>query len=650
MKGLSVLSLVKAGVMSAIFSLLFVIMLPISFLSDAATDLTIVATGERNPEAKSAEVWIRAADSERLEENISRKDPGWEKKYDALVSYRNQPAVMQSALMLKSDKVLRFATHEYSGIVEVKYGQVGRRIDLYSPVQGIIEVDLSEFAPIQINLWASAISAAKSFGIAFAAFFTILLILGRRTVSQTSIASSGSAWMHAWIVLSSLTVYGLVLGAYWPGQMSPDSISQWHQIVSGQYNDAHPILSTLLYKLAYYVYPQPQSAAILQILIFTVATWVFLRECLAWGASPRVIALAALLFPLFPANYLIVTTLWKDVPFTAGVILLSAFAAQEVRRGLTLRTDSLLMMSMASVLLIAMRHNGILISVIFFAALFFFAKTGRARLRVGGALIAQIAIFLMIKTLLLSILNVSPISPQYRAIVAIHVLGAMEAAEVEWDLDDRALLEKYLPVQEWRENYKCETVVPLFWSPELRKKWDFLGENTSALNSLALKAILSNPLVFLKHQTCVTGLIWRIGGREGEWLAISPAEITNIPERQDLGLQAHSLLPALKHRIDELNQDFVQRSSVYTRPALYTLIGLLSMCIIVVRSQPAAWLVFAPLLCNVMSLILLMGAQDYRYLWPSVVMSLLLFFMALGLAFGRNGAAEKNELSNAYVS
>ncbi|PMU10508.1 MULTISPECIES: hypothetical protein [unclassified Pseudomonas] len=651
MNKLFVLSAVKAGIMSALFSLLFVIMLPVSFSEEeAATDLTIVATGEHNPDAKSAEVWIRATDSERLEAKIVRKDPGWETKYNSLVSFRNQPAVMQSALALKSDKFLRFATSEYSGIVEVKYGQVGHRIDLYSPNQGMIEVDLRKIAPMQLSLWANAISAAKPFGIAFVAFFILLLVLGRRAVSPASRASSGSAWMHAWIVLSSLTVYGLVLAAYWPGQMSPDSINQWGQIVSGQYNDSHPILSTQLYKLAFDVYPQPQSAVILQILIFTSATWFFFKECLAWGASPRVIALAALLFPLFPATFLIVTTLWKDVPFTAGVILLSALAAREVRRGMTLRLDSLFLMGMAGVLIIAMRHNGILISVIFFAALLFFAKAGQTRLRVGVTLISQIAIFLMIKTLLLTVLNVSPILPQYRAIVAMHVLGSMETAGVEWESDDRQLLERLLPAQEWRENYKCESVVPLFWHPELRKEWSFLGEHTSELNSLALKAIWNYPLVFLKHQTCVTGLIWRIGGRDDEWLSISPAEITSMPEQRELGLQSHSLLPALKSRIDELNQNFVQRSTVYTRPALYTLIGLISMCIIAIRSQPAVWLLFAPLLCNLMSLTLLMGAQDYRYLWPSVVMSLLVFFMALGLSFGRNGTAEKNELLNAHVS
>jgi hypothetical protein len=604
-----------------------------------------LATGERNPDSKGTEVWIPESDTKRLKAKIVRQDAGWESREGAMVSYQNQPATIQSFLKLKSEKYLTFSTHEYSGIVEVKYGESGRRIDLYSPTQGVLKLDLSEIAPMKIDLLDNISSIALSLLVSFVGLFSLTLLLSYR--SAVKVTMSSIRLLDAWILISSFIIYGLVLAAYWPAQMSPDSINQWQQIVKGEYNDAHPILSSLFYKMAYGVYPFPQSAVILQLVVFTAATWLFLKESLAWGANPRLVAIFAILFPLFPSNFLIVTTLWKDVPFTAGLIILAALTAREVRHKFTFKINSLFWMAGAGAFIIAMRHNGILIVLLFFLILFCFAKTRKARLSLGATLASQIAVFLVFKSVLLTVLNVSPILPQYRAINAVHVLGAMQSADFQWNPEEKQLLEKFLPEKVWRDSYNCESVVPIFWNPMLREHWELFAESTSDLNALALKTILAKPLVFLKHQICVTGIIWRIGGRDQEWLSVSPGEITDMPERRELMLESHSLLPHLKDYFTTSVQPFVQESTIYNRPALYVLLGLVSICIVSLRTKMPAWLVMVPSLANLMSLVPLIGAQDYRYVWPSVVISLLVLFMALGLAFGQNHL-EKKELINEH--
>lgn len=614
-------------------------MLPVSFFSDTSEYITILATGERNPDSKGTEVWIPESDAKRLQAKVVRQDAGWESREGAMVSYQNQPATIQSFLKLKSEKYLTFSTHEYSGVVEVKYGKSGRRIDLYSPTQGVLKLDLSEIAPMKIDLLDNFSSIALSLLVSFVGFFSLTLLLSYRSAVKSTM--SGNGLLNAWVLISSFLIYGLVLAAYWPAQMSPDSINQWQQIVRGEYNDAHPILSSLFYKMAYSVFPFPQSAAILQLVVFAAATWLFLKESLAWGANPRFVAIFAVLFPLFPSNFLIVTTLWKDVPFTAGLIVLTALIAREVRYKFTFKFSSLFWMGVTGAFVIAMRHNGILIVLLFFLILFCFARTRKARLSVGATLVSQIAVFLVFKSVLLTALNVSPILPQYRAINAVHVLGAMQAADYQWSPAEKQLLEKFLPEKVWRDSYNCESVVPIFWHPMLREHWKLFAQSTSDLNALALKTILAKPLVFVEHQICVTGIIWRIGGRDQEWLSISPGEITDMPERRELMLEPHSLLSPLKEYITTSIQPFVQKSTIYNRPALYVLLGLVAICIVSLRTQLPAWLIMVPSLTNLLSLVPLIGAQDYRYVWPSVVMSLLVLFMALGLAFGRNRIEEK---------
>ena len=45
--------------------------------------------------------------------------------------------------------------------------------------------------------------------------------------------------------LPMVAVWGIYLLTFFPGMMSPDSNVQWGQILSGQFNDAHPVFHTL---------------------------------------------------------------------------------------------------------------------------------------------------------------------------------------------------------------------------------------------------------------------------------------------------------------------------------------------------------------------------------------------------------------------
>lgn len=623
----------KCVVISAIFALLLLIMLPLRPVLDAPGDLKITATGERNPLAKSTEVWLSSSLADEIRASATRFDSGWERRDGSLVSFRNQPATIQAAVRIGPGDVLVFTQHEFSGIVEISSGDFSRRYDLYSDKPGTLRIDLYKTLPLKLSVGRTVLAGILTFAVAFAAFLAATLFLGRvHARSETASTSEAHSKPRSslWLAGPSILIYGFVLASYWPAQMSPDSIDQWRQIVHGYYVDAHPIMSTFLYKLAYLVYPAPQAAAMFQIVAYAAVTWFFLREAMAWGMPRYVAAISAVIFPLFPANFMLVTTLWKDVPFTIGLILLSTLAAREVRRNLSLTWGSVAALSLAGILTFGVRHNGIIIVVLFFALLFLFAKGRRKKLRVGTALLAQLAVFLISKTLLLSVLGASPVGPHYRSIFAVHVLGAMETAGVKFDPTDTVLMEKVLPREEWLAGYDCKSVVPLFWSKHI--SYPLLAASANDLNSLMFKEIFRHPVVFLRHQLCVTGLIWRMDGEGDEFISISPGEITNMLEGREMGLSTRSLLPEAKQMLDTWHSQVFAKSKIYTRPALYLLLGLLAILMVMYRSVPAASLIFAPALFNCVGLSVLMSAQDYRYLWPSVVLSLLIILLAVGMA------------------
>ena len=438
----------KSVFTAAIFSLLFVIMLPLRPVSDVPNGLTITATGERNSQAKSDEVWLSTSMERAIQESATRIDDGWELRNGSLVSFRNQPATIQAKVPINEGDTLIFTMHEYSGIVEIGSGKYSRRYDLYSDTPNTLRIDLYATLPRELNLGRTLLKGILVYGAAFVFFFAISLFLARGLGSEekkSALVSGERAKLSLWFAIPSIVIYGGVLAAYWPAQMSPDSIEQWRQIVTGEYADAHPLMSTLLYKLAFLVYPAPQAAALLQIFAYSAVTWFFLREMMAWGVPRYIVFITAVLFPAFPGNFMLVSTLWKDIPFTIGVILLSTLAAREVRQKLTLTWGSVIAMSLAGILTFGVRHNGILIVIPFFMLLFLFSKGRDKKLKVVIALASQVIVFLLMKTLLLTVFNAAPVGSHYRSIFALHVLAAMENADIPFDASDAALMYKVMP-------------------------------------------------------------------------------------------------------------------------------------------------------------------------------------------------------------
>ena len=111
-----------------------------------ADNISIMAMGEKNTESIGTEVWIfdieELKNSEIVEE--SKIEGDWEYRDDGIVSYQNQPNKINISLK-EHDKpvILRFLKHSYSGIVEIKQGDIINSVDLYDKEGDILEYNVS---------------------------------------------------------------------------------------------------------------------------------------------------------------------------------------------------------------------------------------------------------------------------------------------------------------------------------------------------------------------------------------------------------------------------------------------------------------------------------------------------------------------------
>lgn len=124
---------------SIIAALLLSLSIPVS--TDVFPDVSITATGQKNPKSNSSEVYVRLATASVYGVRDFEGD-GWEKRGEVYVSYQKQPSVLHYRGAWSSGAALHIVRHPYSGIAEVNIDGVTQRIDLFSESENSLVVPL----------------------------------------------------------------------------------------------------------------------------------------------------------------------------------------------------------------------------------------------------------------------------------------------------------------------------------------------------------------------------------------------------------------------------------------------------------------------------------------------------------------------------
>lgn len=129
------------AVPAIIAALLVAMSVPLA--KDGYPEVSITATGQKNPQSKSSEVFVRLL-SEPVQGLRDFEGEGWEKRGDVFVSYQKQPSVLHYRGAWSSGAALRIVRHAYSGIAEVSIGGKTQRLDLFSEKEAFVDVPLPE--------------------------------------------------------------------------------------------------------------------------------------------------------------------------------------------------------------------------------------------------------------------------------------------------------------------------------------------------------------------------------------------------------------------------------------------------------------------------------------------------------------------------
>ncbi|WP_284152454.1 DUF6020 family protein [Desulfofustis limnaeus] len=190
-----------------------------------------------------------------------------------------------------------------------------------------------------------------------------ILVAYLATRKRSSLSYTAHVGRFAWLqyALPSLLIFSLYLLAFWPASMSPDSLDQWKQVLKFNFKDWHPVFHTLNLWVFAKLWPSPVTAALFQILLLACSFGWAMARLQRMGASRLILWCTCLLFALLPLNGLMSVTIWKDIPYSVSMMILSIFLLEmAISSGKWLESKkNMVLLTIVVVLVSLYRHNGI---------------------------------------------------------------------------------------------------------------------------------------------------------------------------------------------------------------------------------------------------------------------------------------------------
>jgi hypothetical protein len=482
--------------------------------------------------------------------------------------------------------------------------------------------------PIRQSFPANALLALCLAG-CLAALFSLLVRL------RPHVHPPAPAWHALLYVVPPLVCWGFSLLAFFPGMMSSDSVDEWLQAMGTPTSDHHPILHILAEKALAQLWASPAIVAGTQIMVLSLLVGFCCVSLRRSGVSALVTGATSAFVALAPPNLTLSITLWKDIPYAAGLVALTVLLfrfEESPRPNRPLRFWAAL--GVAALAALSFRHNGF--AAVLGAWLALVLLDRRSARVVSAVMIGALIVHAGLHRWAVRHYHADE-PPASLAVVGL--LSSHVAARTPLDSADAALLSELRPLDEdWR--YNCLNVDSTLYDAGFHSSR--LSSHDADYLALAVRLSLRAPSVSLHHLWCASSSLWRIRAM-GAYLFAEPATVLPSGEIRSIDAmpgapQTHSFLPGLRARLAHLFDRTVNDESLswlIWRPAL-SLYVLLFSCAVACRRRRSMRLfaVLLPCLLHTAVLALLIPVQDLRYQYPVVLVSELfsLAFLALPTA------------------
>ena len=472
---------------------------------------------------------------------------------------------------------------------------------------------------------------------AISLFFLVTTIFLSNLTLKPAVPHTQGRWNWLFFSLPMILVWGVYLFTFFPGIITPDGINQWGQIQTGRLDDALPVGHTLLLILITGAWNSPAAVIVSQILLLSLSTAWGLGILMEQGLPKWAGWLLAVVFAVSPVNARMVITLWKDIPYSVCLLLLSLMALKIFfTKGEWLRSKiTWLWIGLVSLGISSFRLNGLPVPVVTLVILAPIYRNWWKPLI--GTLVSFLAVFAIIQGPVFDQLKVDR-NEGFKQLLFIHHIAAHVVEGGPLTERESAMASKIFPLDEWA--YDCCTNLRVWRTPSFSEP-RFAKESSTILR-LFLDLAIKEPVVEARHFVCVSSLIWELPSRCKLNIEPLPSGEIRWVTRNSLGLREESLIPFLVQPFTLIDWRISQTplDILFYTPALFLYLAVYCTSLYALRRKDWKGLLFiTPALVQSGVMIAVNVSRDFRYQYGVFLVGLFsLGLLILGLSTPKGDA------------
>ncbi|MEO0145191.1 MAG: hypothetical protein ABIL45_09740 [candidate division WOR-3 bacterium] len=281
-------------------------------------------------------------------------------------------------------------------------------------------------------------------------------------------------------------------------------------------------------------------------------------------------------------------------------------------------------------LVMLFRYNGIPVVIIAGILMIFLFREHLKRVLI--ILISVLVIFLVSNVFYYNILNVKKTAVGYQK--ELFVLTEYVKSNYTFKENERKIIEELISYDYIKKYYTCRTNVWFAWY-NVNFDWDKFYNYREEIRKIFINAILNNPKPFIKHLICSSAYLWlpldlRFIPYSNNFLIseipfFKLKEINILPQIRNIIIDitnwlSESLIKNNMNLMEKVKYTLIKPFFLLFRIAIYNYI-LLFVFILV----PKLRILILPTILNVLILIISTPDSDFRYVFSSYLMCIMIY-------------------------
>ena len=447
----------------------------------------------------------------------------------------------------------------------------------------------------------------------------VTLYLRKRSIPK-QLVSKWKIIIYATVPLSIFLLYFL---AFYPACMSPDSIKQWKEVQALSFHDWHPVGHTLFIWITTLLWNSPAAFSIVQMVIMATMFAYMSYSFEKYGVRKWVIWCALGIVSLSPINGIYSVTMWKDVLYSVMLCLLCLLffhISYTDGKWLHEATNKLLFL-LSSLGVVLFRHNGIYVYVV--CAFFLFLLYRKKIAVLHWMTIGVVIVYMLFTGPIYTMLDVKPGRFSEKISIPLQQIAAVLVHNGQINAQQTEYMNTLLPLDRWKHDYKPSISDPIKF--DLAFNQLFLTEHKSQFFKYWVQIVTQNPVIALKAYIQHTNMLWNLNGYCMKYVVG-----IDIPQQMDCAGVYHTpMASSLTSTMPSLLKYFEKKWSIFWRPVFYICIIFTFVIMgLLLKNQAVLWAAF-PVLINTLVIAITLPAQDFRYVYSTVLVAPVLFLATL---------------------